>query len=44
VTHQGFVELMLFLAMVIGTWLASYELLFPNQQKPTPTADEKQDG
>lgn len=30
---------MLFLAMVVGVWLASYELLFPKTNKTIPTAE-----
>lgn len=34
---------MLFVAMMIGVCLASYELLFPTKSKPTPTADKGND-
>lgn len=39
-TSQGFVELMLFLAMIVGVWLASYEMLFPTKNKPVPTTEQ----
>lgn len=39
-TSEGFLELMLFFAMMIGVCLATYEMLFPQLKKPHPITEK----